>query len=842
MKLSILVCTVPSRVTTGLPTIVTELQHQIDLAGQNQVELIYLGDNKKRTVGQKRNNLLQIAQGDYVCFVDDDDRVAPDYVAKILAQLDGTTDVVCFRSHLTWNGQEMNPTFFSKDFPGNADYRDRYERLPNHLMPVRRALALQVGYHDISVHEDNEYSEKLKPLLATEKQIPEILYHYVFDVDATEAQPLLKQRYPKQQPKGDTMIHVPDGPDSSESITHPLLSDSDLSSTGPAGITGIKGPTGPTGIWDAPGPTGPQPVDCVMLAYSKTANARKMTQEAIDSLHASSSTYQFNVLVIETMDGDVKYNGATVIQPGIPFNYNAYLNIGFAKCTTERVIIANNDLVFHKGWYEEMMKVGADSMSPWTDQYPAHNNLKDKILGGYQVSILICGWCIVVKKSVLDRIGKFDEQFDFWFQDNDYAAQLIRHQAQHVFVGTSWVTHLYSQSHKLLTPEELKLKTVGAQAKFNAKYENPTVCLTMIVKDEAPIIEKMLENVVKYINCWSIVDTGSTDGTQKIITDFFAKHPECPGTLYERPWKEFGPSRTEAFELADGKADYMWVMDADDVLHGEISFKNLLLDTYSLRMGQNFSHYRNQLFRSGLKWKYVGVRHEYAHSDLSKSNGRLPGDYWIEARCAGNRSKDPQKYQKDAAVIEAELLKEPNNARYWFYLAQSYFDFGDFVNSKRCYEHRVAMGGWQEEQFYSQFRVGQCCMNLKESDEAITAAMLRAYEIRPQRAESLQLLAEYLRHKNKFALGYVFAKTAAGIPLPESDSLFVFRDVYQYKSIDELGIAAYYTGRFKEAVEMFKWLIDEKLAPAEQLARTQANLKFAEAKLAQLPKALGGTK
>jgi glycosyltransferase involved in cell wall biosynthesis len=834
---------------------VTELQKQITNVGQDQVELLYLGDNKKRTVGQKRNNLLQIAAGDYVCFVDDDDMVAPDYVAKILPHLDGTTDVICFQSHLTWNGAKMNPTYFSKAFPRNADYNDRYERLPNHLMPVRRALALQVGYHDITVHEDNDYSDRLKPLLKSEKIIPEILYHYIFDVDATEAQPLLKVRYPKQKPQGDMMIHVPDGPDTG---SLPNLADSEcMQATGPEqpepsglnggtggslGIVGTPGVTGPVGIPDAPGPTGPHPVDCVLLAYSKTSDARKMTQAAIDSLHASTDAYQFNVMVIETQAGDVQYKGATVIQPEIPFNYNAYLNIGFARCTADRVIIANNDLVFHKGWYEEMMKVNADSMSPWTDGYPAHNTLKDKIIPGYQVSYLVCGWCIVVKKSVLDKIGKFDEQFDFWFQDNDYAMQLLRHQAQHVFVGTSWVTHLYSQSHKLIEREGYDAKTKGAQAKFDAKYGNPTVCLTMIVKDESAIILDMLKSVIKYINHWVIVDTGSTDGTQKIITDFFATHPEIPGTLYERPWVNFGHNRTESMQLADGKADYMWVMDADDRVQGNLSFKGLMLDTYSLRMGKEFSHWRNQIFRSGLEWKYVGVLHEYAHSALSKTNGRLQGDYWMEARCAGKRASDPLKYQKDAALLEEALKTDPENSRNWFYLGQSYFDYGDFVNSKRCYEKRVTMGGWPEEVFYAQFRVGQCCLNMKYSDEAITAAMLKAYEIRPQRAESLHLLSKYMRHKNKFALGYIFAKTAAGIPVPENDSLFVFRNVYQFEALDELGISAFYTGRFKEAVEVFQWILDEKLAPPAQLERAKTNLKFAQDRLTLMPKSQGGTK
>jgi glycosyltransferase involved in cell wall biosynthesis len=193
MKLSILICTVPSRVNTGLPVVVRELQRQIDSAGQNEVELIYFGDNKKRTVGQKRNNLLQLAQGDYVCFVDDDDMVAPDYVSKILPQLDGVTDVVCFIASLSWNGKRLNLAYFSKDYEHDADLPDRYLRLPHHLMIVRRPLALQTLFKDISLREDADYAHRLKPLLKTQKLINSVLYHYAFNTATTETQPHLHE-------------------------------------------------------------------------------------------------------------------------------------------------------------------------------------------------------------------------------------------------------------------------------------------------------------------------------------------------------------------------------------------------------------------------------------------------------------------------------------------------------------------------------------------------------------------------------------------------------------------------------------------------------------------------
>ena len=76
----------------------------------------------------------------------------------------------------------------------------------------------------------------------------------------------------------------------------------------------------------------------------------------------------------------------------------------------------------------------------------------------------------------------------------------------------------------------------------------------MIVKNEKDVIVRCLESVKPVIDYWVIVDTGSTDGTQKIIKK---ELKDIPGELYERPWKNFGENRSEAFNLAKGKGDFI---------------------------------------------------------------------------------------------------------------------------------------------------------------------------------------------------------------------------------------------------------------------------------------------
>jgi glycosyltransferase involved in cell wall biosynthesis len=90
-----------------------------------------------------------------------------------------------------------------------------------------------------------------------------------------------------------------------------------------------------------------------------------------------------------------------------------------------------------------------------------------------------------------------------------------------------------------------------------------TVCLNMIVKNEAPVIRRCLDSVRPIIDHWVIVDTGSTDGTQDIIREHLK---DVPGELHERPWKDFAHNRSEALALARPLGGYSLIIDADDTL------------------------------------------------------------------------------------------------------------------------------------------------------------------------------------------------------------------------------------------------------------------------------------
>ncbi|WP_240748459.1 glycosyltransferase [Mycobacterium paragordonae] len=352
----------------------------------------------------------------------------------------------------------------------------------------------------------------------------------------------------------------------------------------------------------------------------------------------------------------------------------------------------------------------------------------------------------------------------------------------------------------------------------------PAICVNMIVRNEAAIIRETLDNIAPYISAWVIVDTGSDDGTQAVIRDHMARLG-IPGELHERPWRDFGHNRSEALTLAQGYGDYIWVLDADDKVVGNLDFGQLGQDLYQLRYGQTSNvFWRPSLFRDGLPVRYEGVVHEDVIVDSDFSHDRLDGDYYIDSRRLGARNRNPQqKYESDRDLLLAEIERNPDNARSVFYLAQSYFDLGDFENARKWYQRRADMGGWAEETYQSMYRVAESMWSMGAPWPEVENAYLRAWEFRPTRAEPLYAIAYRYRLDERYRLGFLFAKHAAEIPFPTEDTFLVSADTYTWGALDEAAVCASWIGEHAEAVALWRRALAKPGLPDEDRQRITAN-------------------
>jgi glycosyltransferase involved in cell wall biosynthesis len=358
-----------------------------------------------------------------------------------------------------------------------------------------------------------------------------------------------------------------------------------------------------------------------------------------------------------------------------------------------------------------------------------------------------------------------------------------------------------------------------------------TVALNMIVKNEKEVIERCLESVLPFINYWVIVDTGSTDGTQEVIKTFMKKKG-IPGELFERPWVNFSHNRNEALQLARPKADYIFITDADEYLVYEPGFTPPALDKdyYYMTLTSGGTKWSKiQLINTKHDWKYEGVLHEVLCPTTDQSVATLEKVHNVYTS-DGARSKDPQKYEKDASILEAALKDDPTNSRYQFYLAESYANSNNYEKAVEAYLKRASMmTGYNEERFVALIKAGSLKEFLNQPQDEIVDCYTRAISVNRKRIEPYHYLANYYRKLDDFEKAYKIA--SIGVQIPRSDDLlFAQTWMHDYGMLLELSIAAYWIGEYEECQKASLQLLERPL-PQNVRECVEQNLGFANEKL-----------
>jgi len=326
----------------------------------------------------------------------------------------------------------------------------------------------------------------------------------------------------------------------------------------------------------------------------------------------------------------------------------------------------------------------------------------------------------------------------------------------------------------------------------------PSLCLNMIVKNEAARIERCLLSVGQHIKAAVILDTGSTDNTiqlaKRILDD-----DGVPYVIVNGEFKNFSQARNEAFALArehNGKGRLPWcqfalMMDADMELKIDDPAWSIPLcdgnaSSYDMMQKGGAVSYANRRVIN-LNWPkppYVGVTHEYI--DIPAA-GMIKGATFIDHADGANRA---DKFERDVTLLEAALREDPTNGRYWYYLGNSYRDWGRPIEAIAAYRRRIELGGWDEETHSAMMNLAACWKD-RGVDTAYEAGLVEAFNFRPSRAEPLHDLAKHHREKGHNAAALLFAKAAVNIKRPD-DLLFVNDYVYSHGARYEYSIAGYY--------------------------------------------------
>jgi FkbM family methyltransferase len=290
----------------------------------------------------------------------------------------------------------------------------------------------------------------------------------------------------------------------------------------------------------------------------------------------------------------------------------------------------------------------------------------------------------------------------------------------------------------------------------------------MIVKDESHIIEETLEKLLKKIKIdyWVICDTGSSDKTPEIVTSFFDKK-NIKGELYIDCWKDFASNRTLALQRAHNKTDYLLVFDADDEIEGDLILPSpLTKDGYKLKIGppHEITYERTFLVNNRKKWCFVGVLHEVILSIEPKCEIEMVnGDYYVVSGRKGARNKDPNKYYKDALILEKAFTdsiiksKTDNNEylyrRYCFYCANSYLDAQHYEKAIEWYKKFLQIGDWNQEKYVSCHNIFRAYSELGQRENGFYY-LLESLQYDRERLECLYHLIHHYFQKGQFNIAY----------------------------------------------------------------------------------------
>lgn len=227
-------------------------------------------------------------------------------------------------------------------------------------------------------------------------------------------------------------------------------------------------------------------VDVIMLTKSDSYDNINKTKHTAITLHDSESDFNFKICLIETLPNQPNHYEGLVHRyfcPEEPFNYNRYLNKGFDKVTSDWVVISNNDVRYERGWFSEIMKIHSlnPSIQSFSPKDPAYYALyydghflgsKHEYFESYKVSEAVMGWCIVIKNDALNMIRPFDEQFDMYYQDNDYAEMLKANGIKHALVRNSLALHLGTFETTKISKEKMQKMQDGEEKFYNKWIKN----------------------------------------------------------------------------------------------------------------------------------------------------------------------------------------------------------------------------------------------------------------------------------------------------------------------------------------------------------------------------------
>ncbi len=493
------------------------------------------------------------------------------------------------------------------------------------------------------------------------------------------------------------------------------------------------------------------------------------------------------------LDGSLRQPDKTkVIRLEANVGFPKACNLGFAETAGEVVIFLNDDTIVPRSGLIELLRslhssgtVGA--AGPFTNNsghfqkiVPTYTSTSHLDLFAEDFATrkapdvetdMLVGFCLAAKRSVLDEVGGFDEEFGLGtFEDNDLCYRLRRAGYKLLISAKSFIHHKGSQtlgkvvrSPRALLSRNLQLfiqkwrddletgfashlsglsgepiqfaprqKPENRLSQVKNLAEQADISLCMIAKNEERVIRDALTSANPFFKQVIVVDTGSTDRTKEIAA-------ECGAEVHEYPWDDsFSNARNESLKHATGKW-IIWI-DCDDTIPWQ-SGMNILttvlnapreiigfvvpvqfVDSSDLRTGTRVDHVK--LFRNHPKARFEHRIHEQILPALNKLGGGIARCDAVVLHSGYDNSTEGQskKRERDFKLLELELNENPEHPFTNFNLGMTHHFAGDLNEAVRYLKRSIELAEPQTTYLRKAWTLlANSYIKLNHIDEAIQA-------------------------------------------------------------------------------------------------------------------------
>ena len=361
---------------------------------------------------------------------------------------------------------------------------------------------------------------------------------------------------------------------------------------------------------------------------------------------------------------------------------------------------------------------------------------------------------------------------------------------------------------------------------YKIDKNKPTIGLLLMLKNEEKRIEITLNSILGYMDAIIVYDTGSTDRTIDIVSQFAETH-KINLYLEKGEFVDFSTSRNISLDIAD-KIDvhYILMLDCNDELKNgkrlrEYCSEFLAKPTEAFLVCQQWytgkidSYYNTRLIKARKGWRYRGAVHEWLRDTKAKKDEepiypvfRLDDDVILYQDRTKDDDKSQKRFSRDRELLLREHQKDQKEPRTLFYLAQTCECLGLIDEAFYYSKIRLELQGFFEERFHSFMRCAKCALLLGHEWHTVMPYYLKCYE-EQLRAEPLVRIAEYYKlladnaikeGKNAYHYwrsAFIYINEACEIPFPEHCILFMERSIYDYDRWHLMGIIGFYAGKME---------------------------------------------